>query len=164
MINFTKIVNGKPYSPKNLSEFNLIPEVKDSLYKLKCAGYLLVIITNQPDVARKIASKKNINKIHEVIKKTLPITEIFSCFHDDKNNCDCRKPKPGLILHASKKYKIDLNISYMIGDRWKDIEAGEKAGCRTVFIDYQYNEKQPTKYNFKAKSLYEAAKIILNNI
>jgi len=164
VINLPTIIDRKPFAPINLREFNLIAGVKDALYLLKEKGYLLIVITNQPDVARMKTSQKNINEINDVILKLLPITEIFTCFHDDNDNCDCRKPKPGQILQAAKKYRIDLNISYMIGDRWKDIEAGQKAGCRTVFIDYQYNEKQPTKYNFKAKSLYEAAKIILNNI
>jgi D-glycero-D-manno-heptose 1,7-bisphosphate phosphatase len=162
VINFSKIINGKPYAPTSLAEFKIIPNVKKALQLFKNKGYLLIIITNQPDVARMKISLENINEFHRVIKKLLPITEIFTCFHDDNDNCECRKPKPGKILDAVKKYNIDTSISYMIGDRWKDIEAGKNAGCKTVFIDYQYKEKQPSNYNFKVKSIYEAAEIILN--
>ena len=92
--------------------------------------------------------------------KKLPLDNIYTCFHDDSDYCDCRKPKPGAILKASKKYNIDLSQSFMIGDRWKDIEAGKKAGCKTIFINYNYSEKKPNNYDYKVSSLYEASQII----
>jgi D-glycero-D-manno-heptose 1,7-bisphosphate phosphatase len=161
VINKVELINGKPYPPMSIDGLVLLPKVNESLEFLKNAGYLLIVITNQPDVTRGKANREAIEFIHEFMKKTLPLNDIFTCYHDDHDNCSCRKPKPGNILEAANLYDIDLQKSFMIGDRWRDIEAGIKAGCKTFFIDYGYQEKKPTNYDFKVKSLYEAVKIIL---
>ena len=101
------------------------------------------------------------NLINQFLKNLLPINDIFTCYHDDIEDCNCRKPKPGNILKAADQYNINIPRSFMIGDRWRDIEAGISAGCKTFFIDYSYQEKQPKLYDYKVKSLDEAAKIIL---
>ena len=117
------------------------------------------MITNQPDFSRKENTKKNINEINNYLKNILNLDSIFTCFCAD-NNCKNRKPNPGMILKSKKKFKLDLSKSYVIGDRWKDIGAGKKAKCNTIFIDKKYNEKMKFKPNFIVKNLEEIYRII----
>ena len=161
VINSAVVVNGKPFPPSNLSELNLLKGVQQALRLLDDAGWLLIVVTNQPDVARGTKSKKDIENIHSYLSAILPIKEFKVCYHDDADNCSCRKPLPGMILDAAKIYNINLVNSYMIGDRWRDIEAGLNAGCKTIFIDYNYDERQPENFDYSAKSLIEATGIIL---
>jgi D-glycero-D-manno-heptose 1,7-bisphosphate phosphatase len=161
VINQVNLADGKPYPPKDISELILLPKVNESLQLLKDAGYLLIVITNQPDVVRGKTKIETVESINQFLKDLLPIDDIFTCYHDDIEDCNCRKPKPGNILKAADQHNINIPSSFMIGDRWRDIEAGESAGCKTFFIDYSYQEKQPESYDFKVKSLYEATKIIL---
>lgn len=161
VINKAVVINGKPYPPANLDAMELIPYVSEGLDILSKEGYLLIVITNQPDVARKKLSRHSVEEIHTYLGHCLPITEFKTCYHSDEHHCDCRKPAPGALLSAAKKYTIDLSKSYMIGDRWRDIEAGEQAGCQTIFIDYAYAEKQPTTMNFRVQTFKEAVHIIL---
>ena len=163
VINQVNLFDGKPYPPKDINELILLPKVNEALELLKDAGYLLIVITNQPDVVRGKTKIETVEAINQFLKDSLPIDDIFTCYHDDIENCDCRKPKPGNILKAADKYNINIPSSFMIGDRWRDIEAGESAGCKTFFIDYSYQEKQPESYDYKVKSLYDAAKIILKD-
>ncbi len=160
VINQVNLVEGKPYPPKDLSQLILLPKVTEALKLLKEIGYLLIVITNQPDVVRGKTKLETIEAINQFLKDSLPIDDIFTCYHDDIENCNCRKPKPGNILKAADQYNINIPNSFMIGDRWRDIDAGQSAGCKTFFIDYCYQEKQPQSYDYKVKSLYEAAKII----
>ncbi|MES2206982.1 MAG: HAD family hydrolase [Pseudomonadota bacterium] len=162
VINQTYIFDSKPYPPKNINELIILPKTAESLLKLSKAGYKLIIVTNQPDVARGIINKKEVDDIHHYLLLTLQLDAIFTCFHDDDQKCKCRKPLPGLIVNAARIYNIDLKQSYVIGDRWKDIEAGHQAGCVTFFIDYQYNERKPAYSTTLVNSLQEAAHIILN--
>ena len=161
VINKVNLVVGKPRPPKNISELILLPKVDEALQLLKNAGYLLIIITNQPDVARGKMKIETVEVINQFLKNLLPINDIFTCYHDDIEDCNCRKPKPGNILKAANQYNINIQNSFMIGDRWRDVEAGISAGCKTFYIDYNYQEKQPQSYDYKVKSLYDAAKIIL---
>ena len=161
VLNRSFIKNGKPFPPFDLNNVEILEGVKDAIIALKKENWLVIVITNQPDVARNKASKQNVEKINSYLKLILQFDEIFTCYHDDIDACECRKPKPGMLVAASKKNNIDLNNSYMVGDRWSDIEAGNNVGCKTIFIDYNYNEKKPQNYNHITKSLKEAAKIIL---
>ena len=94
----------------------------------------------------------------------LPIDEFRTCYHDSEDGCDCRKPLPGAIIASAHQHGIDLGTSYMVGDRWRDIEAGQRAGCKTVFVDYGYDEKQPEAFNYRVGSLKEASEIILREL
>lgn len=161
VLNRSIVVNGKPYPPANLAAMEILPTVPDALAALSDAGFLLIVITNQPDVARGITSKDTVEEINNHLADCLPIDEFRTCFHLDEHQCDCRKPSPGSLLAAATQHHIDLERSYMIGDRWRDIEAGQRAGCKTIFIDYGYDEKQPTSMNFSVQTLMEAAQIIL---
>ena len=140
IINRAIVRNGKPYPPARLDEFEILPGAVTSLSRLAEFGYVLIGITNQPDVARGIQSREMVESFNELIQSKLPVREVFVCYHDNMDNCDCRKPKPGLILQATKKYDLDLSGSWMVGDRWKDIVAGQALGLKTIFVDYHYTE------------------------
>jgi len=162
VINKALMVDGKPYPPKDLDELEIMPGVNQAILQLRNFGYFCIVVTNQPDVARGKTSLEAVESINQFLIERLAIHEIISCYHDDHENCGCRKPKPGSFIMAALKYNIDLSKSFMVGDRWRDIEAGQNAGCRTFFIDYQYNEKQPTNPTYRVVSLPDAVKIILN--
>jgi D-glycero-D-manno-heptose 1,7-bisphosphate phosphatase len=140
ILNRAVVHDGKPYPPSGLDELEILPGTISSLSRLSDLGFLLIGITNQPDVARGTQSREAVEALNDAILARLPVQEIFVCYHDGPDNCNCRKPKPGLILQASEKYDIDLSRSWMIGDRWKDIAAGQAAGLRTIFVDYHYSE------------------------
>jgi D-glycero-D-manno-heptose 1,7-bisphosphate phosphatase len=141
IVNRALVHERKPYPPARLEDVEILPGTITSLQRLAACGFLLIGITNQPDVARGTQTREVVEAINHRIQSQLPIREIFVCYHDDVDRCDCRKPKPGLIWQAAKKYGIDLSISWMVGDRWKDIAAGQAAGLKTIFVDYDYAEK-----------------------
>lgn len=161
VLNEALVRNGKPYPPSNRAELRIIPAAYSVLQKLKLAGFKLIVITNQPDVARGTVTRRWVEEINEYLKDQLPLDAIKVCFHDDLDGCSCRKPLPGALIEAAIEFKIDLSLSYMVGDRWKDISAGKAAGCKTIFIDYGYLEKQPTDYDFIVNDLSEVEGIIL---
>jgi len=162
VLNRALVRDGKPYPPRSVKEVKILPGVRGALRKLKGAGFLLICVTNQPDVARKKLSRKTVEAIHSFLLKTLCLDEIMACYHDDKDKCRCRKPLPGMLLDAAKKYSIDLGKSFMAGDRWRDIAAGKNAGCATVLVDYHYAEKKSVRPDARAGSLAEAAEWILS--
>lgn len=154
---------GRPYPPANIDELSIPSDVQPGLIKLKNAGYLLIVVTNQPDAARKKTTVAVIESINQVLKDTLPLDDVRICYHDDVDHCLCRKPKPGLITQAALDHGVDLSASYMIGDRWKDIEAGIDAGVKTIWLSNNYNEKKlPRAADFVAKTFGEAAEWILS--
>lgn len=158
VINDVILKNGKPHPPASVTEMEISSEVLPALTMLKSLGYLLIGATNQPDVARGITDKVLVDAIHQKLMYTLPLDEIRVCFHDDNDNCSCRKPSPGLLLDASIEHNIDLSRSIMIGDRWRDIEAGYRAGCKTIWINRNYQERGPQySPDFIATSLMQAA-------
>jgi D-glycero-D-manno-heptose 1,7-bisphosphate phosphatase len=161
VINRAVVVDGKPYPPASLSEMEILPGVTDAMTALHAEGWLLIVVTNQPDVARGTKSVADVESINQYLQQVLPIDELRTCYHDSCDGCDCRKPLPGALLAAAKIHDIDLSASYMVGDRWRDTEAGDRAGCQTIFIDYGYSEKQPENISFRVQSLAEAAIIIL---
>lgn len=161
VINKAIVRDGKPYPPANFSEFEILPGVKDALTKLHQAGYLLIVVTNQPDVARGTARRETVEEINDFLASHLPLDDFRTCYHDGVDQCACRKPKPGSLLGAARLHGIDLENSFMVGDRWRDVVAGQRAGCRTFYIDYGYAEKQPENVDFRVGSLLEAAQIIL---
>lgn len=161
VINRALVRNGKPYPPASLAELDVLPGVGQALQDLHQAGYLLIVVTNQPDVARGTTSRETVESINGQLAARLPITEFRTCFHDSGDGCDCRKPRPGALLSAAREHDIDLAASYMVGDRWRDTEAGARAGCKTFFVDYAYDEKQPDAFDYRVGSLAEAARIIL---
>jgi D-glycero-D-manno-heptose 1,7-bisphosphate phosphatase len=165
VINRAIMTNGKPHPPASLKELEILPGVPEALRTLKAAGFLLFVVTNQPDVARGTQTREAVEAINAALLAALPLDDILVCYHDDRDHCDCRKPQPGLLNQATAKYKIDQAASFMIGDRWKDIEAGRRAGCRTILIDWDYAEKGlETKPDHCVRALSEAVASILSPI
>ena len=162
VINRPVLRNGKPYPPASVDTFEIYEGAAEALGKLRAAGFLLIVVTNQPDVARGTQSRENVEAMHAVMTRELPLDDVLTCFHDG-DTCDCRKPKPGALLEARLRYEIDLAQSFMIGDRWRDIEAGQRAGCQCLFIDRGYDERQPQSPYTRANSLVDAAQWILTN-
>ena len=164
VINRAVIRDGKPFPPRSITELEIIPEAREALLRLQGEGYLLIVVTNQPDVARGTQQRSTVEEMNARLGAELPIDEFLVCYHDDDAACACRKPNPGGILDAARRHQIDLKASFMIGDRWRDVEAGQRAGCVTLFIDYSYAERQPVPPFFRVHSLMEAAGVILEGV
>ena len=153
----------RPYPPASLNEFEILPDVPAACARLKQAGFLLVVVTNQPDVGRGTLQQETVAAIHAEMCRRLPIDRVEVCYHSGKDqaDCDCRKPKPGMLLRAARELGIDLPQSWMVGDRWRDIDCGHAAGCHTIFIDRGYAEELRQKPHFSAGNLAGATDIIL---
>ncbi len=150
--------NNKPKSIKTKKEIKFCKHIK-SICKKYSKNFVLIMVTNQPDYARGVNTKKNINEINNHIKKTLNLNAVYVNFSDNDNDND-RKPNPGMLLKAKKKFNINFNKSFILGDRWRDIGAGNKAKCNTVFLDRKYDEKMKYKPKYKIESLKEIFSII----
>ena len=160
VINKAFIKNGLPESPNSLSELEILPGVKESISRLKKLNFICLVVTNQPDVQRGKIKKNTIIKMNNFLKKKIELDDIFVCYHDDQDNCNCRKPKPGLLLQARKKWNVDFKKSFIVGDRWRDIQAGKKVGCKTIFLDYKYKDIKPKNPDFVTDTLLNATYII----
>jgi D-glycero-D-manno-heptose 1,7-bisphosphate phosphatase len=162
VLNESIVREGHPYPPANMEELKLFPESYAALIGLKQSGFLLFVVTNQPDVARGTQTREVVQAINDAIGAALPIDGFLVCWHDDADGCECRKPRPGLILEAARRYRVDLRHSFLVGDRWRDVDAGAAAGCRTVLIDRHYRERSPQHPpDFRAASLHSAVDWIL---
>ncbi len=162
VLNRAPVHLGRPVSVSGIEEVEVLPGVAEACANLREGGFALIVVTNQPDVARGRMSRDAVEAIHDFLRRRLPIQDIHVCYHDDADGCECRKPKPGMLLAAARDLGIDLARGFMIGDRWRDIEAGRRAGCRTIFIDYHYDELRPQGFDFKTGSLSGAAEWILS--
>jgi D-sedoheptulose 7-phosphate isomerase len=164
VINRAFVRDGKPFPPPTPQALEVLPEVPEALQELKSHGFELLVVTNQPDVGRGKQSRQALDAMHQALRAQLPLDDILVCCHTDQDNCDCRKPQPGMLLDAARKHNIDLAASFMVGDRWRDIEAGYNAGCKTILIDYGYSERPPDREpDLRVKSLREAADWIIRS-
>jgi D-glycero-D-manno-heptose 1,7-bisphosphate phosphatase len=157
VLNEAVVRDGKPHPPEGLAGFQLLPGVVDACERLHGAGFVLVVVTNQPDIARGTQDRRVVDQMHELLRRALPIDAIYLCVHDDVDGCTCRKPAPGMLLTAARDLDLDLGLSVMVGDRWRDIEAGRRAGCRTVFVDRGYSERPPVDPDTVVDDLVAAA-------
>ncbi|EKE09302.1 MAG: Histidinol phosphatase [uncultured bacterium] len=160
VINRALIREGKPYAPINLEEFFLIEGVEEALITSKKLGFLNIIVTNQPDVSTGKQSLTTLNQIHDFIKRSLPIDDIFVCLHSNAEKCSCRKPSPGMLFAAQKKWNLNLEKSFLVGDRWRDVGAAQAGNCPCFFIDYGYKEQKPKLPYTRVSSLKEAVQLI----
>ena len=160
VINRAIVRNGRPHPPSNLSELEILPGVPEALASLRAEGFRLVVVTNQPDVARGTQTREAVEGLHAALRERLPLDEFRVCYHDDADRCACRKPAPGLLLQAAHELELDLASCFMVGDRWRDIEAGRRAGCTTVFVDHGYAEPRPVDFHVRVASLAEASRWI----
>lgn len=163
VLNRAFVRQGKPYPPVSLAELEILPGVAEACAVLREAGFLLIAVTNQPDVARGTQRREVVKAINQALADQLPLDDIRVCYHNDVDHCPCRKPEPGLLLEAARDWAIDLSASFMVGDRWKDIEAGRRAGCKTIFVDYGYIEKEPDNPDCRVGSPIEAVDWILRH-
>ena len=162
VLNQPVVRDGRPFPPASVDQLKLYPDAAAALARLKRAGYLLLVVTNQPDVARGTTERATVETINSAIGAALGVDDFFVCWHDDADGCGCRKPKPGLLLEAAERHGVDLSRSFLIGDRWRDIDAGAAAGCRTVLIDRGYRERGPEHApDFRAQSIGEAVEWVL---
>jgi D-glycero-D-manno-heptose 1,7-bisphosphate phosphatase len=161
VLNNAVIRGGKPFPPRHLGELVIADGARASLDALQRQGFLLVAVTNQPDIARGVVCRADVDLINTRLAAALPLHAIEVCEHDDEDHCECRKPKPGLVLRAQAKFGLDLARSFLVGDRWRDIEAGRRAGCRTVLIGDGYGERFSGTPTMRAGSLPAAASWII---
>jgi len=160
-VNVPRVVDGLPYPPRTAGEVVLTEVIADALRGFKAAGFVLIVVTNQPDVACGMLRLDDVHAVHARLGALLPIDAFYCCPHDDKDGCACRKPKPGMLLAAAQEWHIGLRASFMVGDRWRDIDAGTAAGCTTVFIDYGYHEQLRSAPHHTITSPREIAACIL---
>jgi D-glycero-D-manno-heptose 1,7-bisphosphate phosphatase len=160
VLNQPRVRHGRPHPPASLEEFELYPETAAACRRLHSLGFVLVVVTNQPDVARGRLDADVVDAIHRELRRRVPIDGLYVCLHDDADGCGCRKPAPGMLVAAAADLGIDLGRSVMVGDRWRDVEAGRRAGCRTVHIDRGYREQLPEGADAVAPNLSEAVRWI----
>jgi len=165
VLNRSILREGKPYPPTVLEDFVLLPGVPEACHRLKEAGFLLVVATNQPDVGRGTLPQSAVEAMHQQLQEWLPLDRIEVCYDPGGGEppSEFRKPRPGMLLRAARELEIDLARSFMVGDRWRDIDCGHAAGCTTVLIDYAYDEPIKTPPDYRAGSLWDAAQIILDH-
>ena len=161
VINRAVVRNGKPYSPAILDDFELLPGVESAILALRQTGFLIIVVTNQPDVATGIQRREVVEARHGKLLSAGLCDDVKACYHTDADGCGCRKPKPGMLLDAAREWQIDLQRSFMVGDRWGDVTTGKTAGCFTFFIDYKYQEQSADKPDTVVASLAEAVELIL---
>ena len=157
VLNRAILRDGKPIPPTKLDDVRVLAGVREACQALHEAGFVLVLVTNQPEIARGRADERDVTAINALLRRYLQLEDTRVCPHDDDAHCACRKPKPGLLLDAAKDWNIDLHSSYFVGDRWRDVEAAQRAGCRAVFVDYGYRERRPDAPYLEVHSLREAA-------
>lgn len=161
VINRSIVRDGKPYPPATLEAFELLPGADPAIRALRSVGFLVIVVTNQPDVATGIQRRDVVEAMHDKLRTTGLCDDVRVCYHTDADACECRKPKPGMLIEAARDWHIDLSRSFMVGDRWRDIEAGKASGCYTFFIDHEYREQRPADPDAVVKSLAEASGHIL---
>jgi len=164
VINQALIRENMPFSPRNIDELVILNDVSEAVSLLHRYGFVTVVVTNQPDIARGFMTLDTLLKIHDAISARTSLQYFYSCTHDEDYKCNCRKPKIGLLIDAARDLNLDLSKSFLVGDRWKDIRAGQSAGCQCFFIDNGYSEQQPSPPFHTVASLLEAAIIITGGV
>lgn len=138
----------------------MLPGAVEACRQLTADGWALVVVTNQPDIARGVATRAEVDAINQRVTAGLDVTGVMVCPHDDTDHCTCRKPLPGMILTAAERWGIDPAQSVMVGDRWRDIECGRTAGTATIFVDHHYDERRPVAPDHIVASLAQAATLL----
>ena len=167
VINRVAVQNGMPHPPSDTGEFELYEDVPAGCARLKAANFLLVVITNQPDVGRGNQSREAVEAMNLKMQSALPILDrIEVCYHAGERygqSCGCRKPRPGLILRAAAELNIDPKRSYVIGDRWRDVDCARAAGCRAILIERGYKESLREAPDFTVANFNEAVNAVLQD-
>lgn len=165
VINKPIVSEGRPYPPAKVEDFELYEDVAAGCARLEAAGYLLLVVTNQPDVARGTQRRATVEAMHRKMLDALPqIARVEVCWHagaDWGDSCDCHKPAPGMVLRAALALGIDLAQSFLVGDRWRDVDCGHGAGCRTIFVDRRYSEALRLPPDWTVESFGQAVEVIM---
>lgn len=161
MLNRSHVRDGKPYAPKSIEEFEILPEASTACQMLKAAGFLLIVVTNQPDVGNGFVAREVVEAMNQKLLRDLPLDDLEVCYASQQDGSPRRKPQPGMLLDAAAKWNIALDQSFLIGDRWSDAEAGKAAGCTTVHIERGYFNDKPCHAHQTVETLHEAVDWIL---
>jgi D-glycero-D-manno-heptose 1,7-bisphosphate phosphatase len=161
VINATHVVAGVPHPPASVAECEVLPGVPEAMALLAAEGLPLIVVTNQPDVARGTQTELAVSAINECLRSQLPIDAVYVCYHDTPDACECRKPKPGMLVRAAEEHHLDLGASFMVGDRSGDVLAGAAAGCTTFLVDKPYSKADRCSPDAKVADLPEAARQIV---
>lgn len=164
VINRTHVVQGVPHPPASAETCEILPGVPAAMAMLMAEGFPLIVVTNQPDVARRSQTKQEVERIHAFLMTQLPIDAFYVCYHDNSDACECRKPKAGMLLQAAREHGIELSTSFMVGDRSGDILAGSAAGCKTILIDLPYSQGDRCCPDARVADLTEAAQLIVKQV
>ena len=154
--------DGVARAPTELRDFRIVSDAGEQVERLRSAGLSCFVFTNQPEVARGLLHSSVLNEMHRQLRDRVAVDDILVCPHDDADGCDCRKPRPGMLQVAAQRYSIDLESSFVIGDRWRDIEAGRAVGCFTVLLERSYSNC--TDANARVDTLSEAVDTVLTRI
>lgn len=167
VLNLAVIRNGQPFPPDRAQDFELYDDVAVGCERLKTANFLLVVITNQPDVGRGTQAREAVEAMHSKLRAAIPsLDRIEVCYHAGERygqSCDCRKPRPGMILRAAAKLNIDPKKSYVIGDRWRDVDCARATGCRAIFIQRGYKENLHEAPDFTVANFNDAVNAVLRD-
>ena len=161
VLNRAAVRAGKPYAPRRLRDFRFLPGAAGAVRALHETGFLVVVVTNQPDVGNRRVAARVVEAMHARLRRRMPLDAVEVCAHREDDHCACRKPKPGLLVSAAQRLGIDLARSFLVGDRRKDILAGHAVGCYTVFIDRGYREPRPVEADAVVGSLPAAVRRIM---
>lgn len=172
VLNYQVDRDGVPVSPRRVDDFRLIETAVPAVRNLSRAGFLCIVITNQPDLGRGLISDTDIEAMHYQLKLSAPIDAIYVCGHIGSDGCECRKPKPGMILRAEVEHDVDLTRSWLIGDRWVDIAAANEVGVKAVLVEHGYSMSSTSAggppylldIEAKVRDLASAAKLILGRV
>lgn len=164
VLNAAVVRDGRGASPRNFVEFQLLPGVSAAVASLNCAGLPAIVVTNQPDIARGLLEPEQLARMNDFLRSHVPLEHIYTCIHDDRDGCDCRKPRPGLLLRAAAEFHLDLERSWMVGDSWRDIDAARAAKCRMIFVAGPHAVAGTHRPDCVVRSLPEAAAMILREL
>jgi D-glycero-D-manno-heptose 1,7-bisphosphate phosphatase len=164
VLNEAVVVGGRPFPPDSVADLVLTPGVEEACAALRRAGFLLIVVTNQPDIARGTRERATVDAINDALRRRLALDDVLVCPHDDDAGCTCRKPRPGLILQAAARWHVILRDSVMVGDRWRDIDAGRGAGCRTVLLARGYDERPAAGADLVTETLEQAVSWIVAQV
>lgn len=162
VLNRMFVSDGVTRPPANLGELEILPDVPEALDHLDQAGFALIVVTNQPDVARGVQKKEHVEEINEYLCQRLPLRAVLSCYHDDSDHCSCRKPRPGLLQRAAERWPLDVANGFLVGDRWSDVNAAHAAGCKGILIETPYSSAERCRPDHRVTNLAEAARWILH--
>lgn len=161
VLNAALVRGGVPVPPSSPAEFRLLPGVPEACAALRRSGWVLVVVSNQPDIARGHAGAAQVEEINARLRAEVPLDDIIVCPHDDGDGCSCRKPNDGMLREGARRWDVELSRSFMVGDRWRDIEAGRRAGCRTILVDRDYGERRGPAPDYVVHELPEVLPIVL---